>query len=59
MKERRLARADEFTSDMGRDAAEKALKAAECSAEDLDLILVATLTPDYAFPSTACLFSGC
>jgi 3-oxoacyl-[acyl-carrier-protein] synthase-3 len=55
MKERRLARADEFTSDMGRDAAEKALKAAECSAEDLDLILVATLTPDYAFPSTACI----
>ncbi len=55
MKERRLARSDEFTSDMGRDAAVKALEASQCRAEDLDLIMVATLTPDYAFPSTACL----
>ncbi|MGH2639546.1 MAG: beta-ketoacyl-ACP synthase III [Rhabdochlamydiaceae bacterium] len=55
MKERRLARGDEFTSDMGREAAIKALEAAQCSAEELDLILFATITPDYAFPSTACL----
>lgn len=55
MRERRLAAADEFTSDMGRQAAEKALEAANCSAEDLDFILFATLTPDYIFPSTACL----
>ncbi len=55
MKERRLARGDEFTSDMGRDAALKALEAAQCPAEEIDLILFATITPDYTFPSTACL----
>jgi 3-oxoacyl-[acyl-carrier-protein] synthase-3 len=55
MKERRLARGNEFTSDMGREAAVRALEAAQCKAEELDLILFATITPDYAFPSTACL----
>ncbi len=55
MKERRLARSDEFTSDMGRDAALKALEASGCPAGELDMILFATITPDYAFPSTACL----
>ena len=58
MKERRLAAADEFTSDMGRKAAEKALEAACCSAEVIDFILFATLTPDYVFPSTACLIQN-
>ena len=55
MKERRIARADEFTSDMGLEAAKKALEASKIPAESLDLILFATLTPDYVFPSTACL----
>ncbi len=55
MKERRIAGEEEFTSDMGRDAALKALEASGCKAAELDLILFATLTPDYAFPSTACL----
>jgi len=55
MKERRIARADEFTSDMGLEAAKKALEASKTPAESLDLILFATLTPDYVFPSTACL----
>ncbi len=55
MKERRIARADEFTSDMGLAAAKKALEASKIPAESLDLILFATLTPDYVFPSTACL----
>lgn len=55
MKERRLAAEGEFTSDMGLAAARKALESAGCLAEDLDLILFATLTPDYVFPSTACL----
>ncbi len=58
MKERRLAAADEFTSDMGRLAAEKALEVANCKAEELDLILFATFTPDYVFPSTACLIQN-
>ena len=55
MKERRLADENEFTSDMGYAAAVKALADADVNPADLDLILVATLTPDYIFPSTACL----
>lgn len=55
MKERRLAAEGEFTSDMGLAAAEQALKSANLAADALDCILVATLTPDYVFPSTACL----
>ncbi|MBS0626636.1 MAG: 3-oxoacyl-ACP synthase, partial [Verrucomicrobia bacterium] len=58
MKERRLAREDEFTSDMGYEAALRALKDAEMTAFDVDFILVATLTPDYTFPSTACLLQS-
>jgi 3-oxoacyl-[acyl-carrier-protein] synthase-3 len=58
MKERRIARADEFTSDMGIAAAQKALEASQIAPENLDLILVATLTPDYIFPSTACLIQS-
>ncbi len=55
MKERRLARADEFTSDMGLAAARAAIADAGLKTDDIDFILVATLTPDYLFPSTACL----
>jgi 3-oxoacyl-[acyl-carrier-protein] synthase-3 len=58
MKERRIAAADEFTSDMGTKAALKALEAAGCPVEKIDLILVATLTPDYIFPSTAALIQS-
>lgn len=55
MKERRIAREDEFTSDMGARAAERALEKAGLSATDIDLIICATLTPDYLFPSTAAI----
>jgi 3-oxoacyl-[acyl-carrier-protein] synthase III len=55
MKERRIARADEFASDMGVHAAKKALQAAAKRAQEIDLILVATSTPDFIFPSTATL----
>src|SRR3990172_3706062 len=55
MKERRLAGKDEFTSDMGFEAAKKALESAGIGADTLDLIVFATSTPDYVFPSTACL----
>lgn len=58
MKERRIARSDEFTSDMGLAAAQKALEASKIAPESLDLILFATLTPDYIFPSTACLIQS-
>jgi 3-oxoacyl-[acyl-carrier-protein] synthase-3 len=52
--ERHIAADDEFTSDIATKAAEKALKDANISAADLDLIIVATTTPDNTFPSTAC-----
>lgn len=55
MKERRIANHDEYASDMGIKAAKKALEAAQRTPEEIDLILVATLTPDYLFPSTAAL----
>lgn len=55
MKERRIARADEYTSHMGTAAARAALADANLLPEQIDFILVATLTPDYIFPSTACL----
>lgn len=55
MHERRIARADEYTSDMGIAAARRALANAQMDPEEIDFILVATLTPDYLCPSTACL----
>lgn len=55
MKERRIAGPNEFTSDMGVKAARKALEMSGRKSEEIDLILVATLTPDYIFPSTAVL----
>jgi 3-oxoacyl-[acyl-carrier-protein] synthase-3 len=58
MKERRIARADEFTSDMGYQAALQAMENAKISPEEIDMILVATLTPDFVFPSTACLLQA-
>src|SRR5450432_4523603 len=55
IKERRIAAANEFTSDMAAKAAERAMKMAGVTADQIDLIIVATLTPDMQFPSTACL----
>jgi 3-oxoacyl-[acyl-carrier-protein] synthase-3 len=55
IKERRIAAADEFTSDLATKSAERAMKMAGVTAEQIDLIIVATLTPDMPFPSTACL----
>lgn len=45
-------------SDLGVEAAKRALDAAGCDAKEIDLIIVATATPDYIFPSTACLIQG-
>ena len=50
---RRIADDDTDTSDMGVKAAEQAVKNAGISPEDIDLIIVATVTPDYRFPSVA------
>lgn len=55
MKERRIARDDEFTSDMGTEAAKRALAQANMSPQEIDCIICATFTPDYLLPSTACL----
>jgi 3-oxoacyl-[acyl-carrier-protein] synthase III len=55
MKERRIAKEDEYTSHMGYNAAKKAIDDAGIMPEDIDIILLATLTPDYIFPSSACL----
>jgi 3-oxoacyl-[acyl-carrier-protein] synthase-3 len=54
IRERRIARDDQATSDLGIDAGRAALADAKLEPKDIDLILVATNTPDTAFPSTAC-----
>ena len=54
IKERRIAAADEATSDLAAKAALAAMQDAGIEAEEIDLILVATVTPDMFFPSTAC-----
>lgn len=53
--ERRVARKDQPTSDLAERAARMALENAGVKAEELDLIIVATMTPDRTIPSTACI----
>jgi 3-oxoacyl-[acyl-carrier-protein] synthase III len=53
--ERRFAADDEMTSDLALQASRKAIEAAGISADEIDLIIVATTTPDMPFPSTACI----
>jgi 3-oxoacyl-[acyl-carrier-protein] synthase-3 len=55
IKERRIARDDEATSDLAVEAAKRALADAKLKPEDIDLIIVATITPDMFFPATACI----
>jgi 3-oxoacyl-[acyl-carrier-protein] synthase-3 len=54
IKERRIAAPDETTSDMATAAARRAMEMAGLTAEEIELIIVATITPDTIFPSTAC-----
>jgi 3-oxoacyl-[acyl-carrier-protein] synthase-3 len=54
IRERRIAAADEATSDMATKAALASMKQAEVAPEEIDLIVVATVTPDMFFPATAC-----
>ncbi|MDA0991109.1 MAG: ketoacyl-ACP synthase III [Verrucomicrobia bacterium] len=55
IRERHIAAADEATSDLAAKAAERALQDAGIGGDEIDLIIVATITPDMPFPSTACL----
>ncbi|MBA3273591.1 MAG: ketoacyl-ACP synthase III [Chthoniobacterales bacterium] len=54
IKTRRIAAKDEYTSDMGAHAALAAMEQANVAATDIDMILVATASPDMIFPATAC-----
>ena len=53
--ERHIAAEGEFTSDLAAQAARAALEVAGLAPDDIDLLLVATTTPDLVFPSTACI----
>ena len=55
IEERRFAAPEQATSDLCIEAAKKALEKANMTVEDLDMILVATCTPDYLVQATACL----
>jgi len=54
IKERRIAAEGQSTSDLATEAAKKALEQAQIAAEDVELIIVATITPDTLTPATAC-----
>lgn len=55
IRERRIAAADEFTSDMAAKAALLAMERGQVKPGEIDLIILATITPDMPFPATACL----
>jgi len=55
IRERRVAADDQASSDLGLEAAREAMADAGVRAEDLDLIIVGTATPDMLFPATACV----
>ncbi|MFY7842448.1 MAG: beta-ketoacyl-ACP synthase III [Rhabdochlamydiaceae bacterium] len=58
IKERRIAKDDEYSSSMGLIAAQRALESSGLVKDQIDAIIVSTLTPDYTFPSTACLIQS-
>lgn len=55
IRQRHIAGEKEYTVDLAEKAARNAIEAAGVSVEDIDLVIVATTTPDRVFPSTACL----
>ena len=55
IKKRHIVTEDEFTSDLAYEAAKIAISDANIQSSEIDLILVATTTPDKVFPSTACI----
>ena len=57
IRQRRIAAADQAASDLGIAAAREALSSAGVAPQEIDLIIVATATPDMQFPATACLIA--
>ena len=55
---RHIAAENQGTCDMAEQAALRALEMANCQAQDIDLIIVATTSPDHIYPSTACLLQA-
>lgn len=55
IRQRHIAEPTQTSSDLGAEASRQALSAAGVTASEIDLIIVATATPDYIFPSTACI----
>ena len=55
IKERHIADENEAASDLAYEASKRALESAKVKPEELDMILVATITPDMIFPATACI----
>jgi 3-oxoacyl-[acyl-carrier-protein] synthase-3 len=55
IRERRIASPDQPTSELALYAARNAIEAAQIQPDQIDLVIVATITPDMAFPSTACI----
>lgn len=58
IKQRHIAAPDQTTSDLALIASQNAIKAANISVSDIDLVIVATTTPDMIFPSTACILQN-
>ena len=58
IRQRHIAADDEFTSDLALQACRAALQSAGRTGEDIDLIVLATSTPDMVFPSSACLLQN-
>jgi 3-oxoacyl-[acyl-carrier-protein] synthase III len=58
IRQRHVAAATESTCDLAEQAARRAMEMANCTASDLDLIIVGTTTPDQIYPSTACLLQA-
>ena len=58
IKQRHIAEESQTSSDLALEACRRALDAAGLKAADIDLIIVATSTPDFVFPSTACLLQA-
>ena len=58
IRERRIAAPDETASDMGVQAARRALENAGVSASEIDLLVVATITPDLPMPAAACIIQN-